>query len=117
MNGYLRIRQHTDGRVAIHSRPGADWLIILDGDTAYWADEEYVAEDGWAELAVAQPRPIEGPLEEPCYVVINRLRLLAGMLVGIGGEHDPVPNQHQLDRAAELIFRNNPVIDLRAVTR
>jgi hypothetical protein len=38
-------------------------------------------------------------------VTLTRAELMAGILVGVGGEHDAVPTQEQLDRAVGLIFR------------
>lgn len=38
-------------------------------------------------------------------VRLTRAELMSGILVGIGGEHDTVPTQAQLDRAVDMIFR------------
>lgn len=38
-------------------------------------------------------------------VWLSRAELMSGILVGIGGEHDVVPTQEQLDRAVDMIFR------------
>lgn len=44
-----------------------------------------------------------GPAEDSVWV--SRSELMAGILVGIGGEHDVVPSQEQLDRTVDMIFR------------
>lgn len=38
-------------------------------------------------------------------VRLTRAELMSGILVGIGGAHDVVPTQAQLDRAVDMIFR------------
>lgn len=38
-------------------------------------------------------------------VTLTRAELMSGILVGIGGEHDVVPSQEQLDRTVDMIFR------------
>ncbi|PWK81687.1 hypothetical protein C8D88_11698 [Lentzea atacamensis] len=43
--------------------------------------------------------------EESETVTLTRAELMSGILVGIGGEHDTVPTQEQLDRAVDMIFR------------
>lgn len=48
------------------------------------------------------PRPNPG-VEET--VRLTRAELMSGILVGIGGAHDVVPTQAQLDRAVDMIFR------------
>lgn len=56
----LRVRRHTDGRVAIEHRPRW-WVVIrLEDDSAGLRDasEEYVSGEGWSELLVAElPEP------------------------------------------------------------
>lgn len=52
----IRLRWHTDGRVAI-SGPSGYWLVI--GAQGHWvANEPYVSHSGWSELLVAElPEP------------------------------------------------------------
>jgi hypothetical protein len=52
------------------------------------------------EAEAAAPAP-----EHDERVAVSRSELMAGILVGVGGEHDVVPTQEQIERAADLIIR------------
>lgn len=64
-------------------------------------DIEKTAPDGVAPLQAAEAAT--GGREET--VTLTRAELMGGIIVGIGGEHDPVPTQAQVDRAVDQIFR------------
>lgn len=47
------------------------------------------------------------PIDDTEVIPVTRAMLFAGMLVGIGGEHDVPPKDAQLERAADLITRQS----------
>lgn len=55
--------------------------------------------NGYADCAIEAATPMDS-------VYVTRAELMAGILVGIGGEHDVVPTQEQLDRTVDMIFRH-----------
>lgn len=49
----LRVRRHTDGRVAISRNPHI-WRVLDDVNRSRWADDGDVSGDGWSELLVTE---------------------------------------------------------------
>jgi hypothetical protein len=76
----IRVRRHTDGRVALQVPADRSAWSVVKGGGQRWVHQDYVVGDGWSELLVAE---LPEPDDDACGTVWNTD---AGSLYVDGGE-------------------------------
>lgn len=74
MSAPIRVRRHTDGRVAIQVPAVRSAWSVVAGGGQDWVHECHVTGDGWSELFVAE---LPAPTGEEVTVLVASLRRLS----------------------------------------